>query len=718
MILVQIRDREFLSTQTHVSPNVTEAMLDMAYDTFEVDTDALFIEPYRTYHYRGFSWLGMWLIQLDTPNILQTTPIDIPLEASVLSQIVPLLVQGLSDQVEHITFSTNKVGFKDITMQTDTIPVHFKYNPDATRLYAKFKGSAEYNISKYLRLSYNDVMNSNTGALAQVAGEGRNQELLAADTFAHLIKNCYNFVEGLPPVFMFKHKQGGVFIHSEFNDFLVVENEYTRHDASSYFNQNQYRRFSTIATMLFDYAEIAVIPLTTDDVELVNPQPFKSGTDSLKPHDYFVHDTVLLGSYVTFRGVSSLRVSRAFYDTHFKVEPSTCAVTGIQFLNTNKNSKAVFLTNKDIAPFIQSWFMPHDTHSGRDRVVAVPHGTELTYDFRALFDQYSLFFQPFIVFGIHTENDRYYTEREYNEILQREKELEQSTGIRFEGERMYYKGKKYWLSDSDVIQDYEYEPDLLFHGDSGDLHLGIELEIDEGGEDHRNADIISTIIGHNHNYVMHDGSIDSGFEIATMPMTLEYIQSIGDNFKDAFAIARNLGYKSHDTSSCGLHIHFDKSFFGRNRNTQNTKAAYLALIMERNWEKFIKFSRRNYSRVEQWANKMDLVKDIYADDTEDDLTNKFHDKYGNGDKYIALNTSHSNTYELRIFRGTLKYETFMATTQFVDNLVRVAKDCPNLAKAQQITFADIISHKSYTELDEYINARGILTREYKEYRGE
>lgn len=718
MILVKIKDRAFLSTQRDVSPNVTEAMLDMAEDTFEVDTDALFIDQYKTYHYSGFAWLGRWLIQLDTINPLPTTTFDIPLEASVLSQITPLLVQGLSDQVEHITFSTDKAGFKDITIQTDTIPVHFKYNPDATRLYAKFKGSAEYNISKYLRLSHNDVMNSNTTFLAQAAGENRNQELLAADTFAHIVKNFYKFIDGLPPIFMFKHKQGGVFIHYEFNDFSVVKNEYTRHDVSTYFGMNQYRRFSTSASMLFDYAEIAVIPLTTDDVELVNPQPFKSGTDSLKPHDYFVPDTVLLGSYTTFRGVSSLRVSRAFYDTHFQVEPSTCKVTGIQFLNTGRVGYDVFMSTTDIAPFTQSWFMPHDTHSGMQRVVALPHGTEITYDFRALYETYKPYMSPSLVFGIHTESDRYYTEIEYEELLQRERALEQSTGIRFEGERMYYKGKKYWLSDSDVIQDYDYEPDMYFHGESMDLHLGIELEIDEGGENHRNADIISTIIGHNHNYVMHDGSIDNGFEIATMPMTLDYMHSISDNFKDAFAIARNLGYKSHDTNSCGLHIHFDRAFFGRNRSTQNTKAAYLTLIMERNWEKFIKFSRRNYSRVEQWANKMDLVKDIYADDTEEDLSNKFHDKYGNGDKYIALNTSHSNTYELRIFRGTLKYETFMATAQFVDNLVRVAKDCPNLAKAQQITFADIISHKSYPELDEYIHARGILTREYKEYRGE
>jgi hypothetical protein len=50
--------------------------------------------------------------------------------------------------------------------------------------------------------------------------------------------------------------------------------------------------------------------------------------------------------------------------------------------------------------------------------------------------------------------------------------------------------------------------------------------------------------------------------------------------------------------------------------------------------------------------------------------------------------------------------------------VRVAKECPNLAKAQQITFADIINHNPHKHLVDYITSRGILTRDYIEYEGE
>ena len=289
-------------------------------------------------------------------------------------------------------------------------------------------------------------------------------------------------------------------------------------------------------------------------------------------------------------------------------------------------------------------------------------------------------------------------------------------GLTINSETYEYRGHKHYFGD-DIINEYDYEPYIEFYGDSTDLHLGVELEIDGGGENHDNAGMILAPMWDTM-YAMHDGSIDEGFELATMPMTLNYLESCKQNISDMFNIARLLDYRSHNTSTCGLHIHFDRDFFGRDYRTQNTKASYLALIMERNWEKFVKFSRRNYSRLDNWAKKMDLVNDIYADDTDDDAQSKFNNKYGNGDKYIALNTAHSNTYELRIFRGTLKLETFYATLQFVDNLVRVAKECPSLAKAQQITFADIIDYKHHKELIEYVNTRGILTREYKEYEGE
>ena len=312
----------------------------------------------------------------------------------------------------------------------------------------------------------------------------------------------------------------------------------------------------------------------------------------------------------------------------------------------------------------------------------------------------------------------YVSPQQYDRLVARNKQFEKYGLMFLDSNRANYRGYDFYADSDDTIQDYDYEADVDFFGEYDDLHLGVELEVDYGGEEHFNASVVAGILGWRHAYYMHDGSLSDGFEIATHPMTLDYHMSLEQRYRDAFGVLTAMGYKSHNTSTCGMHIHFDRKFLGRDSRTRALKASYVAIIMERNWEKFVKFSRRRYDRVEQWSNKLDLVKDIYADDTEDDAASKFSDKYGNGDKYVALNTAHSHSYELRIFRGTLKPETYLATLQFVDNLVRIAKECPSLAKAQQITFADIINYNPHQHLVDYITSRGILTREYIEYEGE
>jgi hypothetical protein len=87
------------------------------------------------------------------------------------------------------------------------------------------------------------------------------------------------------------------------------------------------------------------------------------------------------------------------------------------------------------------------------------------------------------------------------------------------------------------------------------------------------------------------------------------------------------------------------------------------------------------------------------------LTNAFQKNYYEGrDKYVALNTLHNATFELRIFRGTLNYTTFIATLQFVDNLARLVKKTP-LSRLTDLAFEDIINFKKYDELTSYWGIR-------------
>jgi len=263
------------------------------------------------------------------------------------------------------------------------------------------------------------------------------------------------------------------------------------------------------------------------------------------------------------------------------------------------------------------------------------------------------------------------------------------------------------IHDGSSIMSYDYRPDFylqhLADEADADLHLGVELEIDKGGNSHNSAKILTAIMGED-TYAMHDGSLTDGFEIATMPATLSYHMNY-INYEEAFKVASSLGYRAHDTRTCGIHVHINRRFFGSSRSTQGIKAAFMTLMLERNWEDVVKFSRRDYRNLEEWAKSRNLEDDVYSDDTDGEIIDKFYDKYD--DKYVAINTQHSHSYEIRIFRGTLRYETYIATLQFVSNLAHIAKECTTLTRAQQITFDDIVNYNRYPELVNYLATRGM-----------
>ena len=324
--------------------------------------------------------------------------------------------------------------------------------------------------------------------------------------------------------------------------------------------------------------------------------------------------------------------------------------------------------------------------------------------------------------NIYDEIERYYTTDGYEDLchschrrLERTQQELQAIGIQLQSQSKFtYKDTTYSLMDGSGVQDYDYKPDdfeLFYLPDESptDLMLGVELELDNGGENSSSARYITSVLNkdifNEYTYCMHDGSLSDGFEIATMPSSLLFHMN-KVNYKDAFKLASTMGYRSHDTSSCGLHVHMNRRFFGSSRATQNIKAAFMALILERNWDEVVKFSRRNYHHIEEWANKKDLNYDVYDSDTEDDIASKFLNSYD--DKYVALNTMHRNSFELRIFRGTLRQETYLATLQFVSNLAHIAKSCTTLTRAQQISFADIINYERYPELTNYLATRGMF----------
>lgn len=245
-----------------------------------------------------------------------------------------------------------------------------------------------------------------------------------------------------------------------------------------------------------------------------------------------------------------------------------------------------------------------------------------------------------------------------------------------------------------VIHSYHHSHDnrLIFFGgnDNGkELFLGVELEIDDGddGDDREDtAREMKNAMPTNFITMENDGSLDCGFENITQPATLEYHTSIRTYYEDMFAIAKDNGFRSHNTNTCGYHIHFNRSFF---EDKHDENVAKLLYLVEKFWDELVKFSRRNYDNLDRWAKKYDKTPDEVVEDM----------KCRNLDRYHAINLTNRNTIEFRMFRGTLKSETFFATLQLVDTVVRYVKDHTN-SDIQNLQFTDLLvtdELKSYWE---------------------
>lgn len=261
-------------------------------------------------------------------------------------------------------------------------------------------------------------------------------------------------------------------------------------------------------------------------------------------------------------------------------------------------------------------------------------------------------------------------------------------------------------------------PELDFHRTTSDLpnplYFGVELEIDGGGEDNDKARTILEDLGTEHAFAEHDGSLNNGFEIVTQPFTYKYYsETLSQNFSRAMTTAAELGYRSHDTTTCGLHVHVGRNGLGSTPEERDDTITKIWLLMYRFRCELILFSRRTKGNLDRWAALPEL-KDLGETDYLEVLGSNLPDlklklkQNGVRDRYKALNLRNSNTIEFRLFRGTLKHSTLTATLQFVHNLCAVA---------MALTGTDVLSitwEQLHTllcldapELREYMKARGV-----------
>lgn len=225
--------------------------------------------------------------------------------------------------------------------------------------------------------------------------------------------------------------------------------------------------------------------------------------------------------------------------------------------------------------------------------------------------------------------------------------------------------------ENESIFDHDYKPHIIYFRslidnkvvidrvfDPKTLYFGVELEV-EGGKDAA-EDVNSEFL-----YCKDDGSLDNGFEIVSYPATLPYWRQSKDiPFKDLIRQC----YRSYDTTTCGMHIHVSRSAL--------TELDILKLLrFFRDNPKFILWVSRRKSilHLEEYAGiTTGTQAHLLRKAKRRHLTEGNCSGYG-GSRYCALNTRNSQTLEFRLFRGTLKEESFRRNLEFVNSLIGFVK---------------------------------------------
>lgn len=195
-------------------------------------------------------------------------------------------------------------------------------------------------------------------------------------------------------------------------------------------------------------------------------------------------------------------------------------------------------------------------------------------------------------------------------------------------------------------------------------------------------------------YNTYDSTVQ--LEIDTMPCSLRFHKE-HMKYKEMFDYLDHLGYKGHDCSNAGLHIHANRAYLGNTKSKQEFVISKILYIIEKFNNEICVIARKDNSYSKFIGDFDDSVIGLYK-------------KYDREDKKVALNLKHKDTIEFRMFRSTLKYETFLLTLEFVKDIIDCAKDI-NIEEIETIKWEDITKYFSKDLLDYY------YCRLYKDKKG-
>ena len=248
---------------------------------------------------------------------------------------------------------------------------------------------------------------------------------------------------------------------------------------------------------------------------------------------------------------------------------------------------------------------------------------------------------------------------------------------------------------SSIIRNYSFKPILQFISmpyDSKEVpFFGIELEVEKMEKSETTRGDMAQKIENKAWYFKNDGSLNNGFEIVTHPLTFSYIKHSAKDFESALNELSNNAYNSYNANTCGMHIHISKKAFGTWQLYKFMK------FFAENVPFIVAISQRKMEKLVQWAN--------IEDNDDNTLMYKAKKKEGNSARYVAINLQNYSTIEVRIFRGTLNFQSFMKNIEFVHALYMFTKESKIITLD---SFKEYISNScEYSNLKKFIKLKNL-----------
>lgn len=188
-----------------------------------------------------------------------------------------------------------------------------------------------------------------------------------------------------------------------------------------------------------------------------------------------------------------------------------------------------------------------------------------------------------------------------------------------------------------------------------------------------------------------DGSLsDDGMEVISHPFTAQWLWENMENIKNMMSFLINNDFTSHDNGRCGLHFHIG----GLNDDEKNK----LFEFIEYNYNIFYKFARRNRATYCSKYFNDDLLKNKSAKQRLEFCKDSGYGSHS----YHFIKDSNNGTCEIRIFRGTLKFNTFATTFDLVQALVKTVKE------NELVTFKKVMKNiKDIKSFYEYVTRQNV-----------